>query len=29
MLIALGYPKKGCTVPDLQRKTLNQIVVEV
>ena len=29
MLIALGYPKKGCKVPDLQRKSLEQIVVEV
>lgn len=29
MLIALGYPKKGCKVPDLQRKSLEQIVVVV
>ncbi len=29
MLIALGYPEKGCKVPDLQRKSLEQIVVEV
>ncbi|NIM01730.1 MAG: nitroreductase family protein [Acidobacteria bacterium] len=29
MLIALGYPKEGCTVPDLQRKSLEQIAVEV
>ena len=28
MLIALGYPERGCTVPDLQRKPLEQIVVE-
>ena len=28
MLIALGYPEKGCKVPDLQRKPLEQIVVE-
>jgi nitroreductase len=28
MLIALGYPERGCTVPDLQRKSLEQIVVE-
>lgn len=29
MLIALGYPKEGCKVPDLQRKSLEQIVVVV
>jgi nitroreductase len=29
MLIALGYPEKGCTVPDLQRKSLDQIAVKV
>jgi len=29
MLIALGYPKEGCKVPDLQRKPLDQIAVEV
>lgn len=29
MLIALGYPKEGCKVPDLQRKSLDQIAVEV
>lgn len=29
MLIALGYPQKGCKVPDLQRKSLDQIAVEV
>jgi len=29
MLIALGYAKKGCKVPNLQRKSLDQIVVEV
>jgi len=29
MLIALGYPEKGCKVPDLQRKSLEQIAVEV
>ena len=28
MLIALGYPEGGCKVPDLQRKPLEQIVVE-
>jgi hypothetical protein len=29
MLIALGYPEEGCKVPDLQRKSLDQIAVEV
>jgi len=29
MLIALGYPKEGCKVPDLKRKSLDQIAVEV
>ncbi len=29
MLVALGYAKKGCKVPDLQRKSLDQIAVEV
>ena len=29
MLIALGYPEKGCRVPDLQRKSLEQIAVEI
>ncbi len=29
MLVAVGYAKKGCKVPDLQRKSLDQIVVEV
>ena len=29
MLIAVGYPEEGCKVPDLQRKPLEQIVVEV
>lgn len=28
MLIALGYPEKGCSVPDLHRKSLDQIAVE-
>jgi len=29
MLIALGYPKDGCKVPDLERKSLDQIAVEI
>jgi nitroreductase len=29
MLIALGYPEKGCNVPELHRKSLEQIAVEV
>jgi len=28
MLIAVGYPERGCKVPDLRRKPLEQIVVE-
>jgi nitroreductase len=29
MLIALGYPERGCKVPDLQRKSLEQIAVKI
>jgi len=29
MLIALGYPEKGCEVPDLRRRTLSEILTVV
>ena len=27
LLIAVGYPAPGCTVPDIRRKDLNEILV--
>lgn len=29
MLLPVGYPKEGCRVPDLSRKTLNEMCTEV
>ena len=29
MLIAVGYPKEGCEVPDLERKPFEEIAIEV
>jgi len=29
MLIAVGYPKDGCKVPDLDRKSIDEISIEV
>ena len=29
MLIAVGYPEKGCQVPDLERKPLDEFMTEV
>lgn len=29
MLIAVGYPKEGCQVPDISRKTIDEISIEV
>jgi nitroreductase len=29
MLIAVGYPEEGCKVPDLTRKSIDEISIEV